>query len=83
MFENSGPRKVAVSRPNAVECRRGDLTEYGFNPTVTAIKPPVYRGFFWCSGRGEKEVRKNDGETGSDLGFRPFVASTSVEPILL
>jgi len=35
----------------------------GSNPTVTAIKPPVYRGFFWRWGLGEKELRKNRGGT--------------------
>ena len=51
----------------------------GSNPTVTAIKPPVYRAFFWCLGRGEKELRKNDGETESVERFGGPALSTTVE----
>ena len=53
----------------------------GSNPTVTAIKPPVYRGFFWASGRREKELRMNDGEPGPIELVGRIIASPTVEPI--
>jgi hypothetical protein len=49
-------------KPIAVERRRGDLTEYGFNPTVTARTPPFIGVSYIAAGPSEKELRKN-GET--------------------
>jgi len=53
----------------------------GSNPTVTARKPPVYRGFFLAQAAREKELRRNGSETAVIEPVDRTVVLTTVERI--